>query len=387
MLKIIYDFDGTLTTSEMPQYEFLEYCKFLEDKDKAYSYLNKYAKEHNVSLYEAYYKIIFDALKPFRITFDDSTIAQGADKIKYQVGLEKYLKEYQEKAEHYIVTSGIGNYINHTKIAQYFKGIYGTTFEYISDGDVKIKDLVTDDVKIKKIDLIANNDYENIIYIGDGLTDIPAFKYVSEKGGIAILINSKKTIYNQIVKKGINVDYFKPSYKLDGDLVKYINDLIYLKKAEKFMKFKHGDQKRKQGTPYYTHPLYVAKLLKEKGFPIDYQVTGLFHDLLEDTKALNEEIFNYSNNDVLEAVILLTKEKGYDQKEYANRITNNEMARMVKLADRIHNLRDSECQSKMWQKKYYKETLEWYVPMAKGTVFEEDMNNIMEIIKERIAIK
>ena len=54
-----------------------------------------------------------------------------------------------------------------------------------------------------------------------------------------------------------------------------------LEKAIDFMKQKHEGQTRLQGTPYYTHPLAVANMLKEKGFPIEYQLAGLFHDLLE----------------------------------------------------------------------------------------------------------
>ena len=93
-----------------------------------------------------------------------------------------------------------------------------------------------------------------------------------------------------------------------------------LNKLEEFMKLKHGNQKRKQGTPYYLHPLAVAKMLKEKGFSEDYQIAGLFHDLIEDTDATCEEIKNISNENVAEAVKLLTKNKGYVMAEYIGNI-------------------------------------------------------------------
>ena len=53
---------------------------------------------------------------------------------------------------------------------------------------------------------------------------------------------------------------------------------------------KHSDQTRKDGSPYIFHPIYVCNLLKDKGFPIEYQIAGLFHDLLENTDATEEEI-------------------------------------------------------------------------------------------------
>ncbi len=145
-------------------------------------------------------------------------------------------------------------------------------------------------------------------------------------------------------------------------------------KAIEFIKQKHSGQKRKQGTPYYTHPVAVAELLKEKGFSLEYQIAGLFHDLLEDTDATIEEIINLSNKDVAEAVKLVTKIEGYIMKDYIENIKMNDMAKMVKLADRIHNLSESSSGSYEFQEKYIKETKDWFIDLAKGTVFEEELN-------------
>lgn len=147
-----------------------------------------------------------------------------------------------------------------------------------------------------------------------------------------------------------------------------------IEKAIEFMKQKHRGQKRKQGTPYHTHPLAVAKLLKDKGFSIEYQIAGLFHDLIEDTDCTYEEIISFSNEEVLEAVRLVSKEAGYVMAEYIGNIKQNDMARMVKLADRIHNLSESPMANRKFQAKYIKETQDWYVDLARGTVFEEDLN-------------
>lgn len=155
-----------------------------------------------------------------------------------------------------------------------------------------------------------------------------------------------------------------------------------INKCIEFMKIKHGDQKRKHGTMYYTHPLAVSELLKSKGYGEDYQVAGLFHDLLEDTDASEEEILAYSNEQVALAVKLVTKEKGYDMDEYMTRIKENDMARMVKLADRIHNLSEAKFASEKFQNKYIKETEKYFLDLAKGTVFEEDLIRELEALKE-----
>jgi len=149
-----------------------------------------------------------------------------------------------------------------------------------------------------------------------------------------------------------------------------------------FIKKKHGGQMRKHGTPYYLHPLGVSNILKEKGFSLEYQVVGLFHDLLEDTNATYDEIESLSSNKVLDAVKLLTKTDGYVMSDYINGIMSNDMAKMVKLADRIHNLSEAHLAGVEFQNKYIKETKDWYVAMAKNTVFEKDLNIVLERLKK-----
>lgn len=154
-----------------------------------------------------------------------------------------------------------------------------------------------------------------------------------------------------------------------------------LEKCKEFIKIKHSGQKRKQGTPYYMHPLAVCNMLKEKGFGEEYQITGLFHDLLEDTNTTDEEILELSDSSILEAVKLLTKQKGYIMSEYIENISKNPIAKMVKLADRIHNLSECKETTKEFQKKYVKETEDWFIDLAQNTVFEENLNkNLQEII-------
>lgn len=145
-----------------------------------------------------------------------------------------------------------------------------------------------------------------------------------------------------------------------------------------FVKLKHGNQKRKQGTPYYLHPFAVADILKDKGYGLDYQITGLFHDLLEDTDAIYEELLELSNVDIANAVKLLTKEKNYQMNDYINRIEKNEIAKIVKLADRIHNLSEIHLASNEFIQKYIVETKQWYLKMAEDTPFEKELMSLLE---------
>lgn len=155
-----------------------------------------------------------------------------------------------------------------------------------------------------------------------------------------------------------------------------------LELVKEYVKNKHEGQKRKQGTPYYLHPFEVQQILQKKGYSEEYQVAGLCHDLLEDTNATQQEILDLTNEEVLEAVKLVTKEDGYKMQQYINRISENPMAKAVKLADRLHNLQDAPLASKEFQIKYRRETEKWYLKLAEGTMFEEEIReNYRKLLK------
>lgn len=158
--------------------------------------------------------------------------------------------------------------------------------------------------------------------------------------------------------------------------------MIDIKTCIEIIKEKHAGQKRKQGTPYYLHPIAVANFLKEKGFPEEYQIVGLFHDLLEDTDTTYEEIERWTNEDIAEAVVIVTKKKGYNMDDYIKRIKSNQIAKMVKISDRIHNLSETTLAPMEFQKKYIDETKKWYVDLASGTIMEQDLENALHRVEE-----
>ena len=137
-----------------------------------------------------------------------------------------------------------------------------------------------------------------------------------------------------------------------------------LKKALDFATDKHSGQFRKGGLPYITHPVTVSEIVKANGGGIDAQITALFHDLLEDTDATEEEIDAIGGKEVLEAVKLLTKKKGYVMEEYVEGIRSNPIAKMVKAADRLHNLQSAFCTDDSFKRRYILESIDWYLDFS-----------------------
>lgn len=137
-----------------------------------------------------------------------------------------------------------------------------------------------------------------------------------------------------------------------------------VQRALNFATQKHKGQKRIGGDDYITHPIAVCEMLKKQGYGEDFQITALFHDLLEDTTATEDEILEYGNQDVLTAVKLLTKEKGYNMQKYIAGIKGNQIAFVVKGADRLHNLQCALVADVEFRRKYILETVDWYLDFS-----------------------
>lgn len=158
-------------------------------------------------------------------------------------------------------------------------------------------------------------------------------------------------------------------------------------KALEYTTLKHAGQTRKEGTVYITHPVAVAEILRSKGFSIDVQIMGLFHDLLEDTDAADEEIITLGNQEVLDVVKLLSKEGDYDMDEYISRISGNQKAAAVKLADRVHNLRSATVADDAFRKKYFIESIDYYMELAEQPFYIKGAFDILFQSDFQIALE
>ncbi|RMH16592.1 MAG: bifunctional (p)ppGpp synthetase/guanosine-3',5'-bis(diphosphate) 3'-pyrophosphohydrolase [Acidobacteria bacterium] len=152
-------------------------------------------------------------------------------------------------------------------------------------------------------------------------------------------------------------------------------DRAFLQRVYDFARSRHGDQKRRSGEPYFTHPTYVAYILADLGFDQTCVAVGLLHDVLEDTDADRRALAEAFGDDVAELVDGVTKigQQAYVRRDDAQAETFRKMILasakdirviMVKLADRLHNMLTLEHMSPEHQRRVSQETLEIYAPIA-----------------------
>ncbi len=161
-----------------------------------------------------------------------------------------------------------------------------------------------------------------------------------------------------------------------------------LNKAYVYAMQKHGTQRRANGDPYFSHPLEVAGILTDLKLDDATIAAALLHDTIEDTDATRSEIDAAFGEDIGRLVEGLTKIQRLDlvskkaaQAENLRKlllaISEDVRVLLVKLADRLHNMRTLEFMPEESRKRNAEETLEIYAPLA-GRMGMHDMREELE---------
>lgn len=252
-IAILYDFDQTLSIRSMEEYGLFDYLEI--EPQKLYDRVTVRAAENQMDRVLAFMlELVVRAKEVNKPLTKDVLISSGAN-IEYFPGVEswferinKFGKEKGFEIEHYLVSSGISEIVEGSKIAHEFKRLYACSFIFDENGNAVwpakainytnktqfifrinkgVLDVVDDSInKVMKRE-IRPIPHENIVYIGDGFTDVPCMKVVTSKGGTSIAVYGDDHRNSEILFKDKRVNaYCKADYTEGSELDKTIKKLI-----------------------------------------------------------------------------------------------------------------------------------------------------------------
>ena len=233
-VALMYDFDGTLSPANMQEYDFMNAIG-LKEKNTFWDDAYKLAKQQDASSILSYMKLMVDKAKAGGLSIRRQQFVEFGKGIELYQGVEDWFPMINEEGrkmgvnvEHYIISSGLKELIEGTSIAKYFKQIYACSFMYENDEAIWPAVAVDFTSKTQFIFMINKGIYEiyenskindsmpdegrpvpfqNMIYLGDGETDIPSMRIIKSEGGHSIAIfkenvdNSRAQAKN-LVKRG-----------------------------------------------------------------------------------------------------------------------------------------------------------------------------------------
>ena len=260
-VALCYDFDRTLSQSDMQNYSFIKSLGM--SIDDFWKECQEFSDEHCAHNILSYMYMAIKECKEKGIAPTKEFFMHCGKDIEYYNGVETWFRRINKFAadhdiilEHYIISSGMKEMIEGSTIAKYFKEIYACSYCYDKNGEAFWPSMTLDYTSktqflfrinkgtLSPIDQSVNGympyaerriPFENIIYIGDSETDIPAMKLVRAKRGYAIGVynaDNKPEYYSNLINLN-RVDYVaKADYSEKSELtgiIKAILETIYHK--------------------------------------------------------------------------------------------------------------------------------------------------------------
>ena len=265
-MAICYDFDKTLSPNDMQTFTLIP--SFEIDAESFWAESDKLAEENLMETNLAWMYQLLNYSKFKRKSIRKEYFREIGKDVSLYKGVEEWfdrMDKYAEKQgiilEHYIISSGLREIIEGSRIADKFKRIYASSYYYTPDGVAEwpaqavnytnktqfifriakgIFEEYDDSVNDSMPDSKLYIPYENIVYIGDSATDIPCMRLVKSKGGYSIGVydpekNMRKKVY-QLFNDG-RINYYAPAdYTSRSELTQYVKQIIDTVAAKEKMK-------------------------------------------------------------------------------------------------------------------------------------------------------
>ena len=264
-IGILYDFDKTLCTTDMQEYSFIKNLGMTSNE--FWGAAANITEKHEVEKILAYMFVMIQKCKEKGIPLTEEYLNKCGENVVLFKGVETWfdrINEYGEslgvKIEHYIISSGTYEIIQGTPIAKYFKRIYACKYMYDENSEALWPALainytlktqyiyriskgildVTDDYNLNRLqdESLRRIAYRNMIYIGDGMTDIPCMKMLKSKGGKSIALyqsGKSETVKPLVDDERINyvcVADYSPNSTLEKIVKLMIENMAILEKLK-----------------------------------------------------------------------------------------------------------------------------------------------------------
>lgn len=254
IVAILYDFDKTLSTTDMQNYSFIPALGM--KPDEFWGATGEFSKKSEVERILSYMYMMIKLSEEKGIKLTRKFLNDCGKKIEYYPGVEswfsrinKYGQAHDVKVEHYLLSSGTKEIVEGSKIAKYFKEIYGCEFYFDPETQVPVWPKLAvnytqktqylfriskgatdlrDDKKINEKEKEHRIPYTNMIYLGDGMTDVPCMQVLKNNGGKSIAIYSKKdkSSIQKLVKENRVNFAFTGNYTEGSNLDKTVKSII-----------------------------------------------------------------------------------------------------------------------------------------------------------------
>ncbi len=248
-IALLYDFDKTLSTKDMQEYSFIPNLGM--SAGEFWQGANDISVELGMDRILAYMYLMIKKAKAKGVPIRRENFVQLGRDIEFLPGvttwferINEFGREHGAEIQHYIISSGLKEIIEGSKICKEFKKIYACEFHYDENGIADWPLLAVNytaktqfPYRINKGVLEISNDadlnnfvpkddrpvpFRNMIYIGDGLTDVPCMKLVKTNGGQSIAVYTQKSKVEDLLRHG-RVNYLAPANYCAGS---YLDTLI-----------------------------------------------------------------------------------------------------------------------------------------------------------------
>ena len=264
IVALIYDFDGTLSPGNMQEFGFIQAVG--KNPDEFWALSDGIAVRNDASNVLSYMKLMFDEARKAGIPLKKESFREFGKNIELFPGVREWFRLVNNygaakgvRIEHYINSSGLKEIIEGSPIAGEFKHIYAGTYIYNERGEAVWPGIAVDytaktqfifkinkgifsahDTKMVNAKIAADKKripYKNMIYFGDGETDIPCMKIVGMFGGNPIAVYNpqspkKKAAAEKLRRQG-RVNFISPAvYTPESHIFKLVCAIIDRIKAE-----------------------------------------------------------------------------------------------------------------------------------------------------------